>query len=164
VPPHRWHRNRPDGAADETGALATPRDRESGTRGTDVTRRWLIGPSWSGTLVAKGACTPSLHITHDQIPSRQFMLRLRCESGCSQQSRLSTGGHFLWEDQDRGYPWLGANGHPRPANASRGRPVVRAVHTCRRVPGLRAFPMISSGCRDGCHKFCNHATGNRVGY
>jgi hypothetical protein len=149
-----------------------------------VTRRWLIGPSWSGTLgtsgwlpasaelcsrkraylVAKGACTPSLHITHDQIPSRQFMLRLRCESGCSQQSRLSTGGHFLWEDQDRGYPWLGANGHPRPANASRGRPVVRAVHTCRRVPGLRAFPMISSGCRDGCHKFCNHATGNRVRY
>jgi hypothetical protein len=61
VSPQRWHRNRPAGAADGTGALAPRRHRdwakptlESGTRGTYVTRRWLIGPSWSGTLGTSG--------------------------------------------------------------------------------------------------------------
>jgi hypothetical protein len=118
--------NGPERTADETGALAPLRDwdwdkptLESGTRDTYVTLRWWIGPSWSGTLGTSGwlsasalnsvqkaayleareACTPSLHRTHNQIPSSQFMLLWRCESGCNQRSRLSTGGHFILDSR-----------------------------------------------------------------
>jgi hypothetical protein len=52
-----WHRNRSDGAADETASLMRPRDSgwdeptpKSGARAMYVTLRWLIAPSWSGTL------------------------------------------------------------------------------------------------------------------
>ncbi|KAL7649101.1 hypothetical protein ACMYSQ_012446 [Aspergillus niger] len=48
MPPQRRQRNRPDGAADETGALAPLRDwdwgkptLEAGTRDTYVTLRWF---------------------------------------------------------------------------------------------------------------------------
>jgi hypothetical protein len=55
--------NRPDGAADETGALAPRRDRdwakptlESGTRDTYVTRRWLIGHLGPGRWARQAGC------------------------------------------------------------------------------------------------------------
>jgi hypothetical protein len=102
------------------------------------------------------ACTPSLHKTHNQIPSRQFMLRLWCESRCDQRSRLSTGGHFMREDQDSGYPCLSANGHPRSGKrfarttARRGHPLCQRVARSTRAPEFRAFPMISSGFSKSC--------------
>lgn len=55
----------------------------------------LCSGKWA-YLEAREARTPSLHKTQNQVLSSQFMLLLRCESGCNQRSWRSSGSHFMW--------------------------------------------------------------------
>lgn len=124
MPPQRWHCNRPDRVADQTGSLVRlperGRDeptRGPGTRDTYVTLRWLVEPSGAealgcvGLVVSKCLADPTgadipggqgnvhAQLSQDPYPYTVSPVHIGLSKDGSHRSRLvgwgPSGGHVI---------------------------------------------------------------------